>query len=183
MKLVDYKYGGKPSGTQTAGTAFVAIQNGSYTPPGAGFLLSMVYVNAKYKLKAGATGADIRLRAVRAPHKGQPVDNTGYQDFAVPKATTNGDEFLITHLWFESCDAGRKVHWELDRSADMSSCVLGTRYTKWFWISWELFKIVESLLKATGRSAEEIPELIARTFAEEVFPEDPDAGTEPAVAQ
>jgi hypothetical protein len=181
VKLVDYKYNGKPSGTQTAGTAFIDIQNGAYTPPGDGFLLSMLYVNAKYRLKTGATNADIRVRAVRSPFKGQAADNTGYQDFAVPKATTNGDEFLITHLWFESCEGGRKIQWQLDRSADMSSCVLGTRYTKWFWISWDLFKIVESLMKAQGRSAEEIPEQVAHAFADLVFaPDAADDDTEPA---
>ena len=126
-----YEYTGKPSGTQdiTDGR-YERIKNGNWTPPEAGFLMSMLYANCDFTLKPGYETGTIRVRAVREAWNGQPDDQTAYQDFTVTKNHFGGS-FLITHEWFEWCDANRNVRWEIRSSDHFSSMVIDTRYTKW----------------------------------------------------
>lgn len=126
-----YKYTGKPAEKQTLnGTRYAKVTDGDWTPPKDGLLESMLYVNCDFKLKPGFETGTIRVRAVRAEWNGEPEDVTAYQDFTVTKNHFGGD-FLITHTWFEKCDGGRNVRWEVRASEHFESVTLGTRYTKW----------------------------------------------------
>jgi N-acetylmuramoyl-L-alanine amidase CwlA len=121
---IEYKYTGKPSTTQTLGSGYSAVTNARWTPTRSGLLTSMLYVNCSYKLKAGKETGIIRVRAVRE----SPNDASAYQDFTVSK---NGSSFLITHTWFEKCEKGRPIHWEIKKSSDFEYVKLTTRYSKW----------------------------------------------------
>ena len=136
----EYHYTGKPKTPQVVATRFKPVTHARWTPPEEGLLISMLYLNATCVFKRGEETGTIRVRAVRE----NPIDETGYQDFTITRADTKADpnadpeslpertvEFLITHTWFEACDANRPIHWEVDRSAHFESVVLGTRYSKW----------------------------------------------------
>lgn len=122
-----YQYSGKPAGTQTVKTAFVPVDDGRWVPPESGLLISMCYVNVGFTLKSGVPTGQVRLRAVRE----NPDDQTAYQDYTIGRDNTKDGEFLITHVWFELCEKGRPIHWEVDRSSGFSDLRLNTRYTKW----------------------------------------------------
>lgn len=156
-----YSYGGKPSGTQTAGTSYLPIDASAFTPPGDGLLLAMQYVNCAFTLKSGVDTAGIRIRSVRAPHKGQPADYSAYQDYTVTRNGTT-TSFLITHLWFEMAEANRKIHFELDRASAFSKVTLGTRYTKYVWISKAL---LDQWAKAFGVKSADVATSLATYFA------------------
>lgn len=126
-----YKYTGKPRGTQAVGTKFVRVDDARWTPTKKGFLISMLYANARYELEDGVDSATIRVRAQREPFGNDGVDNTAYQDFTVTRDATVDGQFLITHVWFEFAQKGRPIHWEVDASAGFKSLDLSTRYSKW----------------------------------------------------
>lgn len=108
-----YKYTGKPSTTQRVHKSYTAVTNARYTPSKNGLLLSMIYLNGT----AEAAGK-VRVRVIRE----RPNDASAYQDFYVPKGN-----FLITHVWFEACERGRPLHWEVKSDAPLK---LTTRYSK-----------------------------------------------------
>lgn len=121
-----YKYTGKPSSTQNISTGFRAVTNARYTPTRDGLLTSMIYLNLNYKLKPGRETGTVRVRAVRE----RPNDPTAYQDFVISKNGVS-NSFLITHTWFEKCEKGRPVHWEVKASDDFEYVRATTRYSKW----------------------------------------------------
>lgn len=126
-----YEYTGKPSGSQKLGTRYTKIDDAKWTPTKNGFLTAMLYVNVSFKLKDGRETGTVRVRAVRGPHDGKDEDATAYQDFTVSKNGTVDGTFLITHTWFELCEADRKIHWEVDTSSDFEWIKANTRYSKW----------------------------------------------------
>ena len=121
-----YKYTGKPSKTQTFSTRYKAVTNARWTPPKSGLLMSKFYLNLDYKLKAGRETGTIRVRVVRE----SPNDPSAYQDFVVSK---NGvtRSYLLTHVWFEVCEGGRPLHWEVRLSDDFEYGKGTTRYSGW----------------------------------------------------
>jgi len=151
-----YKFGGKPSGTQAIGTSYGVVSQSSFTPPGDGFLLSMLYLNAAHSFKSGVNEAGFRVRSVREAYKGKAVDYSGYGDFTPNRNLTKPGEFVLTHIWFEMCEAGRPIHWEVDRASAFASFTLGTRYAKWLWISTDVFTAMNRALGS--------PEAVAETL-------------------
>lgn len=116
----------------TPGTAFTNIPGFRWTPPRENALHMGVYLHIDFALKSTAKNGSVRLRAVREPWRGKPIDYTAYQDFVLPWNGTDDGEFLISHSWFEWTDAGRPIHWEIDRSPDFNKFVITTRYAKWY---------------------------------------------------
>jgi len=135
-----YRYSGKPADDQNVGTSYVQIDKSRFTPPADGLLLSMQYVNAAHVFKDGVDSAGFRLRSVREPYSGaKEADYSGYGDYTPNRRLTTPGSMVVTHIWFEMCEGGRPVHWECDRSSAFKSFTLGTRYTKWVWLSEEVF--------------------------------------------
>lgn len=159
--FIDYHYGRKPKEPQSIGTSYSRIDRSAYTPPGDGFLLAMQYVNAKHSFKSGVDAAGFRLRAARADI-GKGVDYTGYGDYTPNRNLTQPGVFVATHVWFEKCEGGREIHWECDRSSAFSSFDLDTRYTKYLWISKQVFDLLEGLLGG----AEEVASLLTDLLEE-----------------
>jgi hypothetical protein len=78
---------------------------------------------------------EFRVRLVR-----DPDDATAYQTY-YPKG---GDNFLLTHVWFESGEANRRLWWEM-QTMDGETMVVGTRYAKFFSIPWDITVAIANL--------------------------------------
>jgi peptidoglycan hydrolase-like protein with peptidoglycan-binding domain len=109
----DYWYSGKPAGTLTFADSYKRLDVDKWAPPRDGTLFGMLYANI-------TGGGEIRVRLIR-----DPDDATAYQTF-YPQA---GDNFLLTHVWFEAAEAGRPLWWEF-QSMDGTAHTVGTRYAK-----------------------------------------------------
>lgn len=149
-----YKFGGKPTTKQDIGTSYGVVDKSRFIPPGDGFLLSMLYLNAAHSFKSGVNEAGFRVRSVREAYKGKAVDYSGYGDFTPNRNLTKPGEFVLTHLWFEMAEGGRPIHWEVDRSSAFASFTLGTRYAKWLWISADVFAVMNRALGSPEAVAE-----------------------------
>jgi len=120
-----YNYSGKPKGVlEVPAGAYRKLDAVTDDPPAAGLEGHMVYFNAGIQWKAGAVGATIRVKYVRADG-----DATGYQSFAVTPRGLLGDQFLVTHIHWESGDkqGGR---WSVRIDGDVTGMTLDTRYAK-----------------------------------------------------
>jgi hypothetical protein len=160
-----YTYTGKPSNNQDIVSGYTKITNARFKAPGDGYMLSMLYVNNKITYGTTATGG-LRTKMERE----NPEDATAYQDFTASKNGVDGDEFLITHIWFGSADANRYYNWQLRRSRSLTKVVATTRYSKWLWVSTEQFarilgifgskkatiEFLKSVLAAEGEEAMEL---------------------------
>lgn len=110
----DYWYSGKPAGTLTFSDSYKRLDVDKWAPPTDCVIMSMLYLNV--------TGeGEFRVRLVR-----DPDDMTGYQTFYA-KA---GDNFLLTHVWFEKAEAGRKLWWEMSAMDSGQTFTANTRYAK-----------------------------------------------------
>ena len=108
-----YWYSGKPSGSLTFDDSYKRLDVDKWAPDKDCIILGMLYANID-----GA--GEIRVRLVR-----DPDDATAYQTFYIQ----GGDNFLLTHVWFEKAEANRKLWWEF-QSMDGTSHTIGTRYCK-----------------------------------------------------
>lgn len=114
MGTIDYKYLGKPDGTQRVGTKYTQLQQSRWDPPRKGLEHTLVYLNIGAVKGAGK----LRLRIVRANG-----DDTGYMEWKV-----DGPR-LLTYTYFELGD-GNPTHVELRCLDGLQEVTLGTRYTK-----------------------------------------------------
>lgn len=112
-----YHYSGKPGGTFTFGS-YKKLDVASWAPPEDGYLFGMIYANVD-------GSGEFKSRLIRE----DPADETAYQTH-YPKS---GDNYLTTHVWFEACEGGRKLHYELG-TADGETMHVGTRYVKFLFI-------------------------------------------------
>jgi len=108
-----YWYSGKPSGTLTFDDSYKRLDVDKWAPDRDCIILGMLYANID-----GA--GEIRVRLVR-----DPDDATAYHTYYIQ----GGDNFLLTHVWFEKAEAGRKLWWEF-QSMDGTTHTIGTRYCK-----------------------------------------------------
>lgn len=109
----DYWYSGKPAGELTFSGTFKKLDVPAYAPPRNGVLLAMLYANID-------GGGEVRVRLIR-----DPDDATAYQTYYIQ----SGDNCLVTHVWFEATEAGRKLWWEF-ASMDGTTHTVTTRYAK-----------------------------------------------------
>ena len=167
--LFRYYYSGKPDGAQKIGTSYRKVDRSGFTPPEDGFLLSMLYINAAHVFKNGVDSAGFRLRAVRAAHNGEGVDYSGYGDFTPTRNLTQPGVFLVTHIWFEWAEGGRKVHWEIDRAKEFAEFSIGTRYAKYLWVSSKVFDALSALLGGEARATTALKQVLTE------LPEDADS--------
>jgi len=89
-----------------------------------------VYLNVSPTFKDDRDVGALRVRVVREDFNGQASDESGYQDFLMI------GKWLITHVWFESGEAGRPLHWEMNNRLGLESAEISTRYAKFFAIPW-----------------------------------------------
>lgn len=127
---IEYWYSGKPSGSLTIGADYKKLDVKSWAPKKDGLTFGMIYVNVDPTFGSNKTMGVLRIRLVREPHKGQGADPTAYKDFLMIGG------WVITHTWFESGEAGRPLHWELDTRLGLTKAVIGTRYAKFVTIPW-----------------------------------------------
>jgi hypothetical protein len=76
---------------------------------------------------------EIRVRLIREPFKGQEADPTAY----ATHYAKSGDNYLLTHVWFESGEGGRPLHYEFC-SMDGTTHTVTTRYAKFVTVPWEI---------------------------------------------
>lgn len=114
----NYWYSGKPSGTLVIGDAYKKLDVDTWAPSKDCIILGMLYLNVKL---VGASEGEFKVRLIR-----DPDDATAYQTFYAK----SGDSFLLTHVWFESAEAGRKLWWEVGCADSGYTLELGTRYAK-----------------------------------------------------
>lgn len=113
----DYWYSGKPAGTLTFADSYKRLDVDKWAPSRDGGILGMLYLNVSGE-------GEFRVRLVR-----DPDDATAYQTYYIQ----SGDSFLLTHVWFEMAEAGRKLWWEMSASDGGQTFSVGTRYAK-FWM-------------------------------------------------
>lgn len=120
--VVDYRFHGKPSGTQRVAGTYVALQRSTYAPPRAGVLTWMIYLNVTYT----APGM-LRMKMIRAPHNGKPADPTAYHDIVLPAGRTS---VLVTQTYFELAEARRSCTWHVRTFGTGCVATIGSRYAK-----------------------------------------------------
>lgn len=130
---IEYHYSGKPSAPFSFGGSFKRIDVASWKPSKKGYTLGMLYANVD-------GSGEFRSRLVREPHGGSEADPTAYQTH-YPKS---GDNYLLTHVWFEAAEAGRPVHYELG-TMDGETMNVGTRYAKFLFIPEDVLIAVAEL--------------------------------------
>ena len=106
----------------------------SWGPKKDGLTLGMLYANVD-------GNGEFRSRLIREDYNGSGEDPTAYQTH-YPKS---GDNYLLTHVWFESGEANRKLHYELC-TMDGETMTVGTRYAKFVTIPWEVVVVVTEVL-------------------------------------
>jgi hypothetical protein len=110
----DYWYSGKPAGKLVFADSYKRLDVDKWAPTKDCIILSMLYMNV--------TGeGEFRVRLVR-----DPDDATAYQTFYA-KA---GDNFLLTHVWFEKAEANRRLWWEMCAMDAGQEFTVNTRYAK-----------------------------------------------------
>lgn len=129
-----HDYTGKPSGTLTIsdGQGYVALDAKCKPAPFSGAEFHMLYINAECTWDSSGDDGIIRVKYVRDAFGGEPADDTGYQDYAVPKGEALGDPdgFLITATHWEAGEAGRGGRWHIRCAGALKSIKIGTRYAK-----------------------------------------------------
>jgi hypothetical protein len=116
---LEYWYSGKPAGELKFSGTYKKLDVPAWAPQADGLTMAMLYANVDGE-------GEIRVRLIR-----DPDDATAYQTFYV----RGGDNCLITHVWFESGEAGRKLWWEL-ASMDGTTHTVTTRYAKFNCTPW-----------------------------------------------
>lgn len=112
----DYWYSGKPSGTFTVSgeSTYKRLDFDKWAPARDCLLMSMLYLNVKGE-------GEFKVRLCR-----DPDDYTAYQTYYAK----SGDAFLLTHVWFEMAEAGRRLWWEVACADAGYALEIGTRYCK-----------------------------------------------------
>jgi hypothetical protein len=109
----DYWYSGKPTASFTFSDSYKKLDVDKWAPTRDGLIMAMLYANID-------GGGEIRVRLIR-----DPDDATAYQTFYLQ----SGDNFLLTHVWFEMAEKNRKLWWEFC-SMDGTTHTVTTRYAK-----------------------------------------------------
>lgn len=131
MKLTDFFH--KPHKAQKLGPAWtdvVFVKNGiprkRFTAPRAGVLLAKLY------LPIGYTGSGlVRVRLVREPFKGKPLDPTGYDERTLH---ADGDGFARLSFGvppLTPAEKGRKYRWQAQVLGHANASTTGTQYAEW----------------------------------------------------
>jgi len=125
---IEYHYSGKPAGELTFSGSYKKLDVAAWAPKKKGLTFGMLYANVDGE-------GEFRTRLIR-----DPDDATAYQTHYAK----SGDNYLLTHLWFESGEAGRKLWYEFC-SMDGTSHTVTTRYAKFFTIPWDVVVVVEQI--------------------------------------
>ena len=126
---IQYWYSKKPAGTLKV-SGYTRLDVPSWSPKRDSLIFGMVYLNVSPTFKDDRDVGALRVRVVREDFNGQASDESGYQDFLMI------GKWLITHVWFESGEAGRPLHWEMNNRLGLESAEISTRYAKFFAIPW-----------------------------------------------
>jgi hypothetical protein len=118
---IQYHYSGKPSGSLTFSGSYKKLDVDAWAPKKKGLTFGMLYANVDGE-------GEFRTRLVR-----DPDDATSYQTHYAK----SGDNYLLTHVWFESGEANRKLWYEFC-SMDGTSHTVTTRYAKFVTIPWDV---------------------------------------------
>jgi len=119
---IQYHFSGKPGGTFTFSGSKKKLDVASFVPKKDGLTLGMLYANVDGE-------GEFRTSLVRE----DPVDETAFQTHYAK----GGDNYLLTHIWFESGEAGRGLHYQFE-SMDGTTHTVTTRYAKFVTIPWEV---------------------------------------------
>lgn len=129
-----HDYTGKPGGTLTVvdGQGYVPLDFKCKVPPFSGLEFHMLYANCEVTWDSSGDDGIIRVRYTRDAYGGEPADDTGYQDYAVPRGEAIGDPdgFLITATHWEAGEAGRGGKWFIRCDGAIKQIKIGTRYGK-----------------------------------------------------
>jgi len=126
---IEYHYSGKPAGDLVFSGSYKKLDVPSWAPKKDGLTLGMLYANVDGE-------GEFRTRLVRE----NPSDETAYQTHYAK----SGDNYLLTHVWFESGEGGRPLHYEF-ASMDGTTHTVTTRYAKFVTIPWEVVVAVAEL--------------------------------------
>ena len=118
---IQYHYSGKPAGTMTFKGDYKKLDVAPWAPKKDGLTLGMVYLNVTGK-------GEFRVRLMR-----DPDDATAYQTYILD----GKNNFLVTHVWFESGEKDRKLWFELS-SMNGETFTVNTRYAKFASIPWNI---------------------------------------------
>jgi hypothetical protein len=144
----EYWYSGKPGDVMAVANGYSKLAGvPARAPKRDGLELWMLYANVKPKFKSGKDSGEVRVRIVRAPHKGKPADPSAYQTYTVNRGALIGGTLLITHVWFQSGEAGRAQHWEIRASAGLAGAEVGTRYAKALFVPWATAATIEAMTR------------------------------------
>lgn len=127
---IEFSYSGKPAGVLTVSGGYKALDVPSWQPPKTGYTFGMLYANVD-------GSGELRTRLVR---EGAEDDPTAYQTH-YPKS---GDNYLLTHVWFERAEANRPIHYEF-ATMDGETMQVGTRYAKFLFIPDDVLIAVSEL--------------------------------------
>jgi N-acetylmuramoyl-L-alanine amidase/Peptidase family M23 len=128
---IQYHYSGKPGGSFTFGGSKKKLDVASFVPKKNGLTLGMLYANVDGE-------GEFRTLLVRE----NPVDETAFQTHYAK----GGDNYLLTHIWFESGEGGRPLHYEF-YSMDGTTHTVTTRYAKFVTIPWDVTVVLENAVK------------------------------------
>jgi hypothetical protein len=142
---IEYHYSGKPAGTLSFGGDYKRLDVASWAPKKDGLTLGMIYANVD-------GSGEFRSRLIRE----NPSDETAYQTH-YPKS---GDNYLLTHVWFESGEGGRPLHYEL-QTMDGETMTVGTRYAKFVTIPWDVTATIDTAARAYETARRYAPALAA----------------------
>ena len=104
----------------------VFLRRKRFTAPSNGVLLVKLYLPLKY------TGSGVvRVRLVREPFKGKPMDPTGYDERAL---SANSDGYARLSFGvppLTTVEKGRKYKWQAQILGAAKASTTGTHYAEW----------------------------------------------------
>ena len=121
---IEYHYSGKPAGTFTFSDTKKFLDVEPWAPTKQGFTFGMLYANV-----------DIDGEFRSFLERMDPSDETAFQTHF---GDEGGDNYLLTHVWFEKGEAGRRLRYGL-YSMDGQTGTVGTRYVKFLAIPEDIF--------------------------------------------
>jgi peptidoglycan hydrolase-like protein with peptidoglycan-binding domain len=131
---IQYKYSGKPAGEFTFSGSYKELDVADWAPTKDGLTFGMIYANVD-------VDGEFRTRLTRKPLGSQGADDTAYQTHF---GDEGGDNYLLTHVWFESGEANRKLRYSLC-TMDGQTATATTRYAKFATIPWEVVVAIAEL--------------------------------------
>jgi N-acetylmuramoyl-L-alanine amidase/Peptidase family M23 len=147
---IEYHYSGKPSGNLTFSGSKKKMDVSAWAPKKDGITFGMLYANVD-----GA--GEIRTSVVR-----DPDDASAFQTHYIQ----GGDNYLLTHVWFESGEAKRKLWYQFE-SMDGTTHTVTTRYVKFFTIPWDVTIIIDKVVKVYDSLSKQFARFTGKSSKEE----------------